>query len=91
MSQNKRSATVFQGVEYGGAYFSTITSDEIGASVGPGEVGLHSITLPSEAVDLIKANKAVRILEDGRCEEIEGERVGLIIFGSCKANRPVLR
>jgi hypothetical protein len=85
-----RGAMSFGGTTYGGVHFSTMQGDEPGYATGNGEVKLHSITLPPEAVALIGAGKAVRICEDGIVLALDGEPAGLIVFGNYKGDRPVL-
>lgn len=86
-----RASMGFGRVEYGNTVFSTMTGNEPGYATEDGEVKLQSIMLPPEAVEIIRAGKAVRVLPDGRCEAIDGERAGLIVFGNFKGDRPVLR
>lgn len=83
-----RTSMNFGGTEYGKTYFSTMTGNEPGYATEPGEIMLHSITLPKEAVALIRQGHAVRICEDGTCEPIEGERAGLIVFGPLQRRPP---
>jgi len=85
-----RASMGFSGTEYGGVRFQTMAGNEPGYATEDGEIKLQSIWLPPAAVELIQAGKAVRILSDGSCEAVEGERAGLIVFGRFKGDRPVL-
>lgn len=85
-----RGSMSFGGTVYGGVSFSTMQGDEPGYATENGEVKLHSITLPPEAVALIAQGKAIRICEDGTVSALDGERSGLIVFGNFKGDRPVL-
>jgi hypothetical protein len=86
-----RGSMDFGVTNYGGARFSTMSGNEPGYATDPGAIKLQSLVLPQGAVDMIAAGKAVRILSDGRCEAIDGEPAGLIVFGIFKGDRPTLR
>jgi hypothetical protein len=77
-------------VNYGGCRIATMTGDEAGYATAGGEVKLTSISLPPAAMELILAGKAIRILDTGTVEVIEGEPAGLIVFGRYKGDRPAL-